>query len=524
MDIQKYDVIISGGGLAGLTLALQLNNMNPNIRVVIVERNCFPVPATTAKVGESTVEIGSHYLSHVLGLKEHLQKHHLRKFGLRCYFGRESDDFSSLDELGVSDLFGVPSYQIERGTLENYLHQHLCERGVSIIDGAQTLHIDVQSEQHTLTFKKADAEHTIASRWLIDAAGRHGLLKSTLNLSQPSAHKGNAVFFRINKTIMLDKWSDDAAWQTRIKEQGKRWLSTNHLMGPGYWVWVIPLASGATSIGIVFDDQVLAESNLVSFEHCMAWLADEQPKCAQEIGDATPLDFHRIENYAYDCKQFLSVDRWAVIGEAGAFVDPFYSPGSDFIAINNTLVSQLITQDVNGEDVRLNTLVYEAFYRSFVQHTQSLYVGQYGGFGDRQMMGVKLIWDYSYYWGVLAVMFIKQAITDVSTLRSINPLLFRAQKLNNTMQDAMRTRASKRLQLPTKGAFLDQYKVPCLHAFHHALTDACTLSVEQALMQNVELMEKIVPALLDMLGDNPAADVSDAEHLLLGDYRLSVLA
>ena len=57
------DVVIAGGGLAGMSLALQLHNRNPELRMVIIEKNTFPVPDTTAKVGESTVEIGAHYFS-----------------------------------------------------------------------------------------------------------------------------------------------------------------------------------------------------------------------------------------------------------------------------------------------------------------------------------------------------------------------------------------------------------------------------------------------------------------------------
>ena len=30
-------------------------------------------------------------------------------------------------------------------------------------------------------------------------------------------------------------------------------LSTNHICGEGYWVWLIPLSSGPISIGIVAD-------------------------------------------------------------------------------------------------------------------------------------------------------------------------------------------------------------------------------------------------------------------------------
>ncbi len=36
-----------------------------------------------------------------------------------------------------------------------------------------------------------------------------------------------------------------------------RRLATNHYMGRGYWVWVIPLGNGETSIGVVFDKRLV---------------------------------------------------------------------------------------------------------------------------------------------------------------------------------------------------------------------------------------------------------------------------
>ena len=71
---EQFDVVILGGGLAGMTLALQLTQQSKQaIRIAIVDRAQRPLPEAACKVGESTVEVSSHYLVDVLGLKEHVE-------------------------------------------------------------------------------------------------------------------------------------------------------------------------------------------------------------------------------------------------------------------------------------------------------------------------------------------------------------------------------------------------------------------------------------------------------------------
>lgn len=75
----NYDVCILGGGLAGLTLSLQLKQANPKISILVIERRKGEAPDSAHKVGESTVELGTYYLREVLNLKNYLDKHQLSK-------------------------------------------------------------------------------------------------------------------------------------------------------------------------------------------------------------------------------------------------------------------------------------------------------------------------------------------------------------------------------------------------------------------------------------------------------------
>ncbi len=523
-NTKNHDVIIAGGGLAGLTLSMQIKDKSPDLDVVVLEQRTFPVPEKIAKVGESTVEIGSHYLSETLGLKNHFEKEHLRKYGLRCFFGEKQADFSQQDELGISDLFGIPTYQIDRGVLENKLHKEALSRGVQVLDGVSSSNLSLDKDQQKIDVDFNGETKTLSSKWLLDAAGRQKLLKSELDLAKDNDHRGNAVWFRIDRQVILDDWSTNDDWRNRLVEPGKRWLSTNHLMGPGYWIWIIPLGTGATSIGIVMDDQVFEEGSFADYKEAFSWLTEHQPFCADAIEGADVLDYVAIRNYSYDCKKFLSADGWGVTGEAGVFADPFYSPGSDAIAISNTFISQLISTQKQKNDITIESAVFNNLQKNYYENTIALYSQQYGGFGDRRMMGTKLLWDYSYYWGVLSLMFFKDTFTDINMIREINPALSKARMLHHQVQEKMRERATLRLVQPTQGLFLDQYSIPCLRHFNNVLKVYDTADIKESIAINVGLLERIAKYALEFLSDNPSLTISDDERDILGDYRHRVLA
>jgi flavin-dependent dehydrogenase len=513
----EYDVAIIGGGLAGLTLAAQLQQENADLSIAVLERSSLPPPAAAHKVGESTVEIGAHYLADTLGLEDLLERTQLRKFGLRLFFGSGShQDLAAADELGASRLLPAKSYQIDRGKLEADLAVILRERGVAIVDDCVVKGIDMSSNGrgHELTATVSSEPHKLRCHWLVDGTSRAALVKRSLGISRSCEHKISSAWFRLDKAIAVDDWSPSQDWQERCNRP--RFYSTNHLMGSGYWVWIIPLVDDRTSIGLVADPEIHPFSSYGNFEKFCDWLGKYQPTLGEEVAAAadTLMDFRFCKNLSQDTEQFWSTDRWALTGEAGAFADPFYSPGSDFIGINNTFVADLVQREMKGEDWALRATLYERMYRSFYESTMSLYERQYAGFGDTRLMVVKTTWDYAYYWSVLSWLFFRNVLTDLDFLLVAQPKLVGMRTLNDRMQAAFRQRAAEGIVDRGSGRFVDQTAIPIFYELNSALLEA-PADLMQELQKNGEQLHALSSRLLAILANDPAAGRGRCE--LTGD-------
>jgi flavin-dependent dehydrogenase len=521
---QAVDVAILGGGLAGLTLAIQLRQRNPGLSIAVIERRAHPVREGAFKVGESTVEIGAHYFSHVLGLREHLDAAHVRKFGFRFFFSEGCAQVDRCTELGVSQPLPTPSWQLDRGRFENFLGEHARALGIAFHDGAVVRGVDLDgSGGHTVAIEHDGATHALSARWVVDASGRAGLLKRKLGLAERNGHDVNAAWWRVDGVVDPNRWSDDPQWIGRC-DPPDRWRSTNHMCGPGYWFWLIPLASGAHSLGIVCDAHAHPLERMNTHDKAMAWLREHQPQVARslEAPQHRLQDFMFLRDFSYGCTQVFSADRWALTGEAGVFLDPFYSPGSDFIAIANGYICDLVEKDFAGKPFASYAMVYQQLYRSFYDNTLTLYQDQYALFGDAQVMPVKVIWDYTFYWSMLAPLYFADRLTDVAMLGRLRPQFAHAATLNLAIQGLLREWGQRnRGPLVPDDRMLDQYEIDWFREMNRALSDTLDdAAFFDRMVANVERMQWLAAEILARArASHPGIDDRGLDVLLAGDER-----
>jgi flavin-dependent dehydrogenase len=430
---ERYDVAILGGGLAGLTLAIQLKRQRPETSVLVLEKREGPAPLAAFKVGESTVRCGAHYFDEIVGMGDHLEREQLIKCSLRFFLAGDGDDITRRFELGPPIYPPYKDFQIDRGLFENALAARARKLGVDVAQGSRVQEVALGGDAHRVTFEQFGSEAATSARWVVDASGRASLLRRQLGLEADCGHHINAAWFRLGGGFDLEEWgASDAAWMGHMREPGMRQYSTNHLLGEGYWIWLIALSSGPISIGVCADPRFHPFEEINEFDRLLAWLRKHEPQLAATVEQRTNdvEDFLRVEDYAYGVRQTYSTDRWSLVGEAAAFADPFYSPGSDFICYGNVFTGDLIARDLNGEDISEPVDYYNGLYQRLFEQAISRYRDSYAIFGNPWVWCGLGPWDsVSLHTGVVSLT-VQNKLADLEFMKSVEPELDRLFRLD----------------------------------------------------------------------------------------------
>ncbi len=401
----SHDVIIIGGALSGSATALQLRRKDPSLRILIIERS----EQFKRRVGESTVEISSYFLTRVLGLTDYLLEKHLIKQGLRFWFHNEKARCpDSCSEIGPHFNVRLASFQVDRAELDEHLLETCRKEGIEIMRPAEVKSFELnEGTVQKVTLKRGEEMMERSARWLIDASGVVKLVARKSGwVRRNEAHPISSAWAR---------WRGVRSWDSkelhqRFPQYGNRCYAlrntaTNHLIGKGWWSWWIPLKGGDVSIGVVYDERLVQPPEGdkpadrlrgLLYEHPMARIFLEDAECIEG-------DVHWRRGLPYYSENIIG-DGFALVGDAAGFIDPFYSPGMDWVSFTTANAANLILKERQGmaqpEDYSYrNQLLTGSYHRWF----RAIYENKYFYMGDWELMKLAFRLDLGlYYLGVVS--------------------------------------------------------------------------------------------------------------------------
>jgi flavin-dependent dehydrogenase len=441
-----HDVTIVGAGLAGLSLARQLL-LETDKTVLLLERR-EQVPPQRQKVGEATVQLSAYYFAKVLGMEPHLVTDHYMKYNLRFLWpsaependGSANDALEDYSQAYIRNLSNIASYQIDRNKFESELLRLNKESDrFTYVPGVRELDIELRDRaRHEVRFRAAGHRHEVSARWVVDTSGRNKVLARKLDLGKPNPIRHGAFFWWVDGLLDIEELTELSPRERRLhpsrRETGHLpfFLATNHFMTEGAWFWVIPL-HGRTSLGLVFDREIVDPDDVMSVEKATRWVCERFPLFARELPNREAVSFGGLKDFSHDCRRTLSPQRWAVAGEAGRFSDPLYSPGGDLIAIYNTLIVDAVETDDDAELIAKCDR-YEQLMRSVYSAYEPSYSLSYDALGDAEVFSLKYGWELAVYFSFYVFPFINDLFTDRRFQPAFLRLFARLGPINHGLQ------------------------------------------------------------------------------------------
>jgi flavin-dependent dehydrogenase len=391
--LKECDVAILGGALSGASLALLLRREAPDLRVLVIERS----ESFDRKVGEATTEISGEFLSRRLCMMSYLANHQISKQGLRLWFAKEeSTPFDECVEVGANYQVRMPAFQLDREKLDSHLLECAEAEGAEVWRPAKVQDVG----DRRLAVQREGETIEVRARWIIDASGRAATLARKRGLWRAlDEHPTNSIWARFRGARDFDGHELRSKHMTFGKSCiASRAAATNHLMGYGWWCWVIPLKGGDFSAGIVYDSRLYKPPQGATLGERLKAHLMTHPVGREIFENATPIegDVKAYSNLPYYSTE-IAGDGWQLVGDAAGFMDPLYSPGLDYCSWTVRLALARIKAEAMGEPCDL-TEMNRRFRKSYDTWFRSLYLDKYFYMGDAELMSAAYQMDVSLFY------------------------------------------------------------------------------------------------------------------------------
>lgn len=319
-----HDVVIVGGGPAGSTAGALLRQYNPDLRVLIVERERFP----RDHVGESQLPVIGWILNE-MGCWDKVEAADFPiKIGATYRWGATQDlwNFEFIPD-GVLEDAPRPAryegkrtqtaFQVDRAIYDKILLDHARERGCEVWESARVLGVEKEGDR-ILSLDVEDetgARQTVRGTYYVDASGGSGALRRAMGVEvvSPTSLRNIAIW---------DYWQN-ADWAVEIGAGGTRIQVLSLDWG---WIWFIPLGPTRTSVGLVLPTSYLKQTGERPAE-LYARALSEEPRVARLLTHATSEgNLQTTNDWSYVANR-LTGENWFLAGDSCGFADPILSAG-----------------------------------------------------------------------------------------------------------------------------------------------------------------------------------------------------
>ncbi|WP_434107034.1 NAD(P)/FAD-dependent oxidoreductase [Paraburkholderia caffeinilytica] len=329
----NVDVAIIGAGPAGAVAAALLRRAGRS--VLVLERQHFP----RFSIGESLLPQSMAYLEEAGMLQAVVEAGFQYKNGAHFVYRDKTSAFDFRDK--HSPGWGT-TYQVERAVFDDILIRRAAEQGADVRFGhtVRAMQTGENGNRPLLdVIDETDNAYEVETRFVFDASGFGRVLPRLLNLEAPTRMPTRAAIF----THVRDGIPAGTTDRNKI-------CVATHPERRDVWFWMIPLAGGRSSVGCVAEASFLDVPETERDAKLRA-LIQQEPTLGPLIGNAPFLmPVRHIGGYAANVER-LHGPGYALLGNAGEFLDPVFSSGVTIAMRSAHLAVQTLNRQLNGEQV-----------------------------------------------------------------------------------------------------------------------------------------------------------------------------
>ena len=331
MRVEQAEVVITGAGPSGAVAAGLLRKQGH--QVLVLEKETFP----RFSIGESLLPQTMTYIEEAGMLKDVVEAGFQHKNGASFSWKGRITEFDFRDKF--TEGWGT-TYQVERGTFDKVLADAAQRMGADVRYRHQVTAVDVSGSPKVTVKSDTGELYQVETKLILDASGFGRLLPRLLDLERPSNFPVRQAFFTHVEDRMARKSGFD---RNKIRVA----VHPEHM---DVWYWVIPFSGGRCSLGVVAEAAFLDRYQGDEMTR-LKTLVNEDPTLRELLANAvwdTPA--RTLRGYSSNVKQ-LCGPGYALLGNAGEFLDPVFSSGVTIALTSASLAAKCAHRELGGQKV-----------------------------------------------------------------------------------------------------------------------------------------------------------------------------